>query len=46
MEGVLADTLRLCDAVVHIPMVGKKESLNVSIAAGIAMYTLAEKMME
>ena len=46
VEGVLADTLRLCDAVVHIPMVGKKESLNVSIAAGIAMYTLAEKMME
>ena len=33
----------LCDAadeVVHIPMLGKKESLNVAVAAGIAMHHL------
>lgn len=42
VEGVLPEILTLCDGVVHIPMYGKKESLNVSIAAGVAMYVLAE----
>jgi len=42
VDGVSGETFSLCDAVVHIPMVGRKESLNVSVAAGIAMYTLAE----
>jgi len=40
VDGVDDDILPLCDAIVHIPMLGKKESLNVSIAAGIAMYAL------
>ncbi len=40
VDGVDDATLALCDRVVHIPMQGKKESLNVSIAAGIAMYAL------
>lgn len=40
VDGVPARALALCDAVVHIPMYGRKESLNVSIAAGIAMYQL------
>lgn len=37
------DTARLgiCDVTLEIPMVGHKESLNVSVAAGIAMYALA-----
>jgi 23S rRNA (guanosine2251-2'-O)-methyltransferase len=30
--------LKKCDAIVSIPMRGRKESLNVSVAAGIAMY--------
>lgn len=38
--GLSAEMLQLCDKVVHIPMQGKKESLNVSVAAGIAMHTL------
>ncbi len=38
VEGVSLDILLCADMVVHIPMYGKKESLNVSIAAGIAMY--------
>jgi len=40
VDGIAPDILALCDRVIHIPMVGKKESLNVSIAAGIAMYKL------
>lgn len=43
VEGVENDILAMCDAVVHIPMYGKKESLNVSIAGGIAMYRLSKK---
>jgi len=40
VDGISEDILRLCDNVVHIPMHGRKESLNVSIAAGIAMYEI------
>jgi 23S rRNA (guanosine2251-2'-O)-methyltransferase len=40
VDGVKEDILEVCDLVVHIPMYGKKESLNVSIAAGIAMYVI------
>ncbi len=43
VDGVSDDTLALCDHVLHLPMYGRKESLNVSIAAGIAMYTLNQK---
>ncbi len=31
--------LELCDAVVEIPMVGEKESLNVSVSAGIILFS-------
>lgn len=40
VEGVEDDFLQRCDTVVSIPMRGVKESLNVSVAAGIAMYEL------
>lgn len=40
VEGVPEDILQKCDGVVSIPMRGKKESLNVSVAAGIAMYEI------
>ena len=38
--GLEKEMLDVCDAVLHIPMYGKKESLNVSVAAGIALHTL------
>ena len=38
--GVSKSILKLADEVVKIPMLGKKESLNVSVAAGIALYQL------
>ncbi|PIR03259.1 MAG: RNA methyltransferase [Candidatus Magasanikbacteria bacterium CG11_big_fil_rev_8_21_14_0_20_43_7] len=40
VDGIADDILEMCDRVVHIPMYGRKESLNVSVAAGIAMYAL------
>ena len=39
--GVTKNLLKYCDEVVHLPMLGKKNSLNVSVAAGIAMYQIA-----
>ena len=43
VDGVEADISALCDEVVHIPMYGKKESFNVSVAAGIGMYSIKSK---
>lgn len=40
VSGVSEEAQRLCDALVAIPMKGIKESLNVSVAFGIAGYTL------
>ena len=40
IDGVEEDLLKLSDAVVHIPMCGKKESLNVSVAFGIGIYQI------
>jgi 23S rRNA (guanosine2251-2'-O)-methyltransferase len=40
VRGVSKTLLKLCDQTVEIPMVGKKESLNVSVAFGIASYVL------
>lgn len=39
-QGVAEDILNIADFIVNIPIYGKAESLNVSIAAGILMYYL------
>ncbi|PIR96680.1 MAG: RNA methyltransferase [Candidatus Doudnabacteria bacterium CG10_big_fil_rev_8_21_14_0_10_41_10] len=41
VKGIKKDYLKLCDKIVEIPMQGKKESLNVSVAAGIAMHYIS-----
>jgi tRNA G18 (ribose-2'-O)-methylase SpoU len=42
--GGLSDAvLKYADKMIEIPMFGKKESLNVAVAAGIAVYKLLEK---
>lgn len=44
--GVSKSLLSLCDEVVEIPMHGAKESLNVSVAAGILLFKVAEFLTE
>jgi 23S rRNA (guanosine2251-2'-O)-methyltransferase len=38
VSGIDEATLDACDHIIEIPMHGMKESLNVSVAAGIALY--------
>ena len=46
VDGVDPKILALADEVVHIPMRGKKESLNVSVAAGIALYAVGKSLFD
>lgn len=39
-KGPTKEILDLSDVILEIPMRGEKESLNVSVAAGVAMYNL------
>jgi tRNA G18 (ribose-2'-O)-methylase SpoU len=41
VHGITDDIINQCDTLLEIPMVGKKESFNVSVAAGIALYALS-----
>jgi tRNA G18 (ribose-2'-O)-methylase SpoU len=41
VHGITDDMRQLCDELIEIPMSGQKESFNVSVAAGIALYALA-----
>lgn len=40
VSGLPKNILKECDVVAEIPMVGKKESLNVSVAFGIALFRI------
>lgn len=40
VHGVEPSLLQKCETVIEIPMKGQKESFNVSVAAGIALYEL------
>lgn len=40
VSGISPRILQQCDKIIEIPMAGKKESLNVAVAFGIAAYIL------
>lgn len=40
VTGVSQEVLQMCDVVAEIPMIGTKESLNVTIAFGIGVYKI------
>ncbi len=42
VDGVSNEVLAYCDASIEIPQLGMKHSLNISVAAGIVLYKLAE----
>jgi TrmH family RNA methyltransferase len=40
VKGVPRGLLKAADAIIEIPMHGKKESLNVSVTAGIILFSI------
>jgi tRNA G18 (ribose-2'-O)-methylase SpoU len=44
VKGLSKEILKRSDDIVFIPMHGKKESLNVSVAFGIAIYELTKNL--
>lgn len=46
VEGVEEPVLALCDGAIEIPQFGTKHSLNVAVAAGIAVWETVRKMLQ
>lgn len=40
VEGLPLSILKMCDTIAEIPMAGDKESLNVSVACGVALFKI------
>lgn len=40
--GIEPEVLNLCDKIIEIPMRGEKESLNVAVATGVAVFKLLD----
>ena len=40
VSGIEKETLDVCDSIIEIPMRGEKESLNVSVATGVALFRI------
>ena len=43
VRGLSKQLLAKCERIVEIPMQGKKESLNVSVAAGVALFAIMQR---
>ena len=46
VKGLDSKILKICDEIIEIPMYGQKESFNVSVAAGIALYHLKSTLVK
>ena len=46
VKGLSSQILKYCDKKIAIPMYGKKESLNVSVAAGVAFYVILSRFSQ
>ncbi len=42
VEGISESLLKQCDIIAEIPMQGQKESLNVSVATGVALFRMLD----
>lgn len=42
VSGLPKNILKTCDAIAEIPMHGRKESLNVSVALGVVLYSMLD----
>ena len=42
VTGIPKDVLKKCDIIAEIPMYGKKESLNVSVACGVVLFRVID----
>lgn len=40
VDGIAKEVLAISDSIIELPMLGTKESLNVTIACGIALYNI------
>jgi tRNA G18 (ribose-2'-O)-methylase SpoU len=45
VNGISAVVAELCENFVEIPMIGNKESFNVSVATGIALYEIRREVL-
>jgi 23S rRNA (guanosine2251-2'-O)-methyltransferase len=45
VTGVEQETILLCDGCIEIPQLGMKHSLNISVAAGIALWECAKQQL-
>jgi len=45
-EGISPEYLKKCNARIKIPMTGKIESLNVSVATGIILYEVIRQRLK
>ncbi|MCC6323327.1 TrmH family RNA methyltransferase, partial [Candidatus Nomurabacteria bacterium] len=43
VDGLPESILKICDYIAEIRMLGKKESLNVSVACGVALFGIIKK---
>ena len=43
VDGMSGEVLSLCDVIAEIPMLGTKESLNVSVSVGITLFAILNK---